>query len=234
MTGALAQLSGASGLNLVAYRGAHVERGVRRAVAREPIGDELDLAGLLRADPEARSRFRRSIAVSVSGLFRDPAQFELLEQELLPRLLADGRPLAAWSAGCADGSELVSLGLLLDGLGALDGCSLLGSDVLAENLEHARRRSLDETIPERLRRRLRWEVRDLVREEPPPGEWTLVLCRNVAIYLEPDAKRALHSKLARALVHGGILLLGRSERVSEPETLGLKRIGPHAYLKKSR
>lgn len=229
--GALALLSDASGLELEAYRAAHVERSVRRAVVREPIDDAAGLAELLLTDSSARTRFRRSVAVSVTGLFRDPAQFELLESDLLPLLLADGRPIAAWSAGCADGSELVSLGLLLDRLGALDGSLLLGSDVLAENLERARACSSDQ--PERLSRRLRWECRDLVREEAPPGGWTLVLCRNVAIYLGQDAKAELHSKLAGALVPGGILLLGRSERVSEPRALGLKRIGAHAYLKVS-
>ncbi len=230
---ALAQLSDASGLELEAYGAAHVERGVRRAFSREPIGDERGLAELLQANPAARIRFRRSIAVSVSGLFRDPAQFELLEHELLPLLIAGGRRIAAWSAGCADGSELVSLGLLLDRLGALDGSSLLGSDVLAENLELAHGFVLDEAIPESLRRCLRWERRDLVREEPPPGQWTLVLCRNLAIYLARDAKKHLHSNLARALVPGGILLLGRSERVSDPGKLGLNRMAPHAYLKAS-
>jgi chemotaxis protein methyltransferase CheR len=230
---ALALLSDASGLELEAYRAAHVERSVRRALAREPIGDESGLAALLRSDPAARSRFRRSVAVSVSRLFRDPAQFELLEHELLPRLLAGGRTLAAWSAGCADGSELVSLALLLDRLDALERSSLLGSDVLPENLELARRRSSDAAIPERLLRRLRWEQRDLIREQAPPGEWTLVLCRNLAIYLGYETKAELHAKLAGALAPGGILLLGRSERLSEPKTLGLKRIAPHAYLKVS-
>jgi chemotaxis protein methyltransferase CheR len=227
--GALALLSDASGLELEAYRVAHVERSVQRALAREPIGDETGLATLLQSDPAARSRFRRSVAVSVSSLFRDPAQFELLERELLPRLLAGGRRLAAWSAGCADGSELVSLALVLDRLGVLERSSLLGSDVLTENLERARRHSNDMALSETLR----WEQRDLVREGPPPGEWSLVLCRNLAIYLSESAKAGLHAKLAGALTVGGVLLLGRSERVSEPKALDLKRIAPHAYLKVS-
>jgi chemotaxis protein methyltransferase CheR len=231
--GAPSLLSDASGLELEAYRAAHIERGVRRALAREQIEDERALAELLRTDPSARARFRRSIAVSVSGLFRDPAQFELLEHELLPSLLSNDMAIAAWSAGCADGTELVSLALLLDRLGALEGSSLLGSDVLDENLERARAWSLGDAITDRVRRRLRWERRDLVCEEPPPGEWTLVLCRNVAIYFGHEAKLELHSKLSRALVRGGILLLGRSERISEPKALGLKRVAPHAYLKAS-
>ncbi len=85
----------------------------------------------------ARGRFRRSIAISVSGMFRDPEQFHLLEHTILPVRLSPGR-LAVWSAGCADGTVLFSVAALLARAGALEGAMLLGSDLLAENVELAR------------------------------------------------------------------------------------------------
>jgi chemotaxis protein methyltransferase CheR len=223
-------LAAAAGLELGAYRAKHVEERVRRALQREGVADAAALARLLRSDPGARSRFRRSVAVSVSGLFRDPHQFALLEHEVLPALLLRPGRMTVWSAGCADGTELYSVALLLDRAGALDRSTLLGSDVLEENLERARSGLLaDSRIPERLRERLRWEVRDLLRSGPPPGRWRLVLCRNVAIYLAPEARRNLHRCLASALALGGVLLLGRSERLADPASLGLEPCGPHAY-----
>jgi chemotaxis protein methyltransferase CheR len=167
-------------------------------------------------------------------MFRDPAQFELLEDELLPLLLADGRELTVWSAGCADGSELASLALLLDRLGALERAFLLGSDVLVENLVSATRLSRDDSLPAHVRMRLRWEQRDVVRDGAPEGPWRLVVCRNLAIYLNPEAKTALHATLAAALASDGVLLLGRSERLSSPQALGLERVGAHAYRKVTR
>jgi chemotaxis protein methyltransferase CheR len=223
-------LAAAAGLELGAYRARHVEERVGRALRREGVEDVAALTRLLRSDPRARSRFRRSVAVSVSGLFRDPHQFALLEQEILPALLLRPGRMTVWSAGCADGTELYSVALLLDRAGALDRSTLLGSDVLEENLERARSGPLaDARIPERLRRRLRWEVRDLLRNGPPPGRWRLVLCRNVAIYLAPEARRNLHRCLVSALAAGGVLLLGRSERLADPGSLGLEPCGPHAY-----
>ena len=190
------------------------------------------LARLLTVDPEARGRFRRSVAVSVTSLFRDPEQFELLERTLLPPLLADGRRLHVWSAGCSNGAELYSVALLLERLGATERSLLLGSDLLAENIEHARRGEYDgRAMPAGLRQRLRWERRDLLSDGAPPGRWRLVLCRNVAIYLGPAAKDRLQAMLAGALAPGGVLLLGRSERVTEPRRLGLERVAPHAYRK---
>jgi len=223
-------LSRAAGLELGAYREEHVAERVRRALERERVDGLQGLIGLLAADRDARSRFRRSVAVSVSGLFRDPAQFELLEHELLPVLLADGRRLRVWSAGCADGSELYSVAILLARLGALDGAFLLGSDLLEENLAAAAAGVYgDVSVPEALRARLRWERRDLVREGAPAGTWRLVLCRNLAIYLTASAKGSLHEALAGSLAPGGILMLGRSERQAEPRKLGLERIAPHVY-----
>jgi chemotaxis protein methyltransferase CheR len=157
-------------------------------------------------------------------------QFDLLERELLPSLAANGRRISVWSAGCADGSELYSVALLLDRLGLLERSFLLGTDLLEENLALAREGRFEGvTMPERIRVRVRWEQRDLVGPGPHAGGFRLVLCRNMAIYLAPAAKDALHRRLAAALAHDGFLLLGRSERLTAPRALGLEPTGPHAY-----
>ena len=226
----LAPLASAAGVDLHAFRPDHVTDRVQRALAREKVATLPRLAGLLRTDAAARTRFRRSVAVSVSGLFRDSQQFDLLERELLPQLLELPGRLGVWSAGCADGSELSSVAILLERHGALERSSLLGSDLLEENLAPARRGAYDGVdVGPHLRRRARWEQRDVVAADAPAGAWALILCRNLAIYLTPVAKRVLHEKLGHALRPGGILMLGRSERLADPRSLGLERAAPHAY-----
>jgi chemotaxis protein methyltransferase CheR len=228
--GTTAELSRVSELDLAAYRPEHIAERIRRALEREKLEDVDGLVALLRGDAAARSRFRRSVAVSVSGLFRDPAQFGLLERELLPPLLEGGRRMTVWSAGCADGSELYSIAVLLERLDALDRALLVGSDLLEENLALARAGDYQGvTFAADLRARLRWERRDLLRDGALPGKWRLVLCRNLAIYLGADAKRALHRTLVSALADDGVLMLGRSERIDDAAALGLKRVAPHVY-----
>jgi chemotaxis protein methyltransferase CheR len=223
-------LARAAGLDLRSYREEHVAEHVRRAIERERTGDVQHLTHLLTIDPRARARFRRSIAVPVSGMFRDPEQFELLEQKLLPELLADGRRLTVWSAGCADGSELYSLALVLERLDALERSFLLGSDMLEDNIAAARRGVYGLTrIADRLRARMRWERRDLVNDGPAKGKWRLILCRNVSIYFNREVQRKLYAMLAGALGSGGVLMLGRSERIANPGALGLERAEHHAY-----
>lgn len=231
----LLMLSRELGIELGAYREQHVSERIRRMLEREQLESGAELVRLVRADPEARGRLRRSVAVSFSGLFRDPAQFELLERELLPLLLASRDRLGVWSAGCADGSELYSVAILLERLHALEDTFLLGSDLLEENLAAARRGVYEGvTVSEHLRARVRWERRDLVRYGAPPGRWDLVLCRNVAIYLGAPAKQKLHELLAASLAPGGVLLLGRSERLGDPAKRELERVAPHAYRRLGR
>jgi chemotaxis protein methyltransferase CheR len=227
---ALTALSTASGLRLDGFRDEHVADRIARSLGAEDLATVDELAAVMRGDERARTRFRRSVAVSHSGLFRDPDQFEALERRVLPRLLEHTSRLRVWSAGCANGLELWSLAIVLNRLGALDDAHLLGSDLLEENLALARAGVYDVVeISADLRRRVRWERRDLAHDGAPPGRFDLILCRNVAIYLAPPAKARLHRMLADALTSGGVLMLGRSERLGDPAALGLRRLEAHVY-----
>jgi chemotaxis protein methyltransferase CheR len=226
----LASLARASGLALQSYRQAHVSACVARALARHGTQSVAGLARLCQTDPAVRATLRRCILVPVTGLFRDPEQFELLEDRVLPGLLRGRGGLNAWSAGCSDGSELYSLALMLQRLGALASSRLLGSDLSAGRVELARRGAMvSAAVRREARPALRWERRDLLREPPPPGAFDLVLCRNVTIYFEPSAQRAVYVKLAAALRPGGVLMLGTCERLLTPGQFGLAAAGPHLY-----
>jgi chemotaxis protein methyltransferase CheR len=223
-------LARACGLPLSHFRPEHVAEQIARACARDDVADAGGLARRLSRDAQVRTRLRRSVAISHGAFLRDPEQFRLLERVLLPRLLEDGRRLTAWSAGCADGAELYSLGIVLERMGALDRALLLGSDLLDENIAVARSgRYTDHEVPVAVRARVRWERRDLVADGPPAGRWRLVLCRNVAIYLAPEPRRTLYETLVTALAADGVLMLGRSERLLDAASYGLRPVAPHAY-----
>jgi chemotaxis methyl-accepting protein methylase len=66
-----------------------------------------------------------------------------------------------------------------------------------------------------LRAAARWARADVMAspaDAVTAGPWDLILCRNLAIYLQPDAASRLWSRLAAALKPGGVLMLGRAER----------------------
>jgi len=66
--------------------------------------------------------FFQSLQISYSEFFRNQLTFSLLEQHILPGLIASkkksGTEIRVWSAGCAAGQEAYSLAILLDELTA--------------------------------------------------------------------------------------------------------------------
>ena len=228
----LASLGEASGIALESYRQAHVSACVARALTRHEAPSVAGLVRLCQRDPAVRASLRHSILVPVTGLFRDPEQFDLLGERVLPALLRTRSGLGVWSAGCSDGSELYSVALLLRKLGALEGSRLVGSDLSGGRVQVARRGGVvSEAVRREARPVLHWERRDLLSEPAPPGAFDLVLCRNVAIYFEPPAQQALHAKLAAALRPGGVLMLGTCEQLLAPDQFGFAAAGPHLYRK---
>ena len=221
-------LSRASGLPLHAYKPEHIERQVETTLRSEGAPDAAEMAARMGRNVAARGRFRRAVAISVSGHLRDPHQFALLRDRVFPRIVDREGMIRVWSAGCADGSELYDIGTMLEAEEVLGRSYLLGSDILDENLVAAKAKQGRMANPA-VRARVRWEQRDLAGEAPPPGHWHLILCRNLAIYLRSEVRDELHGKLAGALAPSGFLMLGRSERIGDPTSLGLEQIAPNVY-----
>jgi chemotaxis protein methyltransferase CheR len=85
-----------------------------------------------------------AICTNETHFFREPAHFELLREQLLPRLLEDEtrgerpRTLRIWSAGCSTGEEPYSLAmLLLDALPATWKFEILATDISSKVLNKA-------------------------------------------------------------------------------------------------
>lgn len=88
-----------------------------------------------------------ALRIGYSEFFRHPLTFALLEQQVLPALiaakkLACGRELRVWSAGCAAGQEAWSVAILLDELDRAGAAPLayriFATDVSEPELDQAR------------------------------------------------------------------------------------------------
>ena len=165
---------------------------------------------------------------------------------LARQALARGAPLRCWSAGCASGEEPYTLALIAERLlaPAFPGLEvrILATDVEARMLERARRacypRSSLRELPRewvqacfaaaaggeaclapRLRERVELRQADL-RRDLPDETFDLVLCRNLAFtYFEPAAQPGILARLRSVLRPGGVLVIGRKERLPEPSPL---------------
>jgi len=157
---------------------------------------------------------------------------------LLTARRATGR-LRLWSAGCSTGEEAWSLAILLERLVPPEwDVTVLATDVDEGALERARRgvygarsfRGVPEWVRARwftaagdewevdphLRRRVRFVAHNLVTDPYPSFETgttgiDLLLCRNVLMYLTPEARAAVAGRLARCLAPGAWLAVAAAE-----------------------
>ena len=156
----------------------------------------------------------------------------------------DDAAIRVWIAGCSTGEEAYSFAICLLELleaHALDTpIQIFATDLNAAAIASARTgmypRGIEADVtPERLSRFFRKEdtgycvtkaVRDCcvfavqnITADPPFSHLDIVSCRNVLIYLQPNAHTRLLSVFHYALRPGGILVLGSSESVSTAATL---------------
>jgi chemotaxis protein methyltransferase CheR len=224
-------LADAVGLPLNAYRLDHIKSCVIRALRRERLSDINALVAKVDRDPGTRTRFRRAIAVSTTGLFRDPTQLRWVDTALMPKLAQDAeRRVKVWSAGCAAGEEAFSLAMMLEWHNIHLRSEVLGSDILEESLADGETGVVGGArIPAGMRGRVNWDLRDLTSQGPPAGDFDLILCRNLMSFLTPVAVESISRTLAAGLAPGGVLVVARDEALESPEAFGLAEIAPSAY-----
>ena len=83
-------------------------------------------------------------------------------------------------------------------------------------------------IKDMLKRRVRFSLKDLIKDPFPEECYDLILCRNVVIYFSPEAKSKLYRKFYTALRPGGYLMAGATEHIFEHNEIGF--VSPGAFL----
>lgn len=189
-----------------------------------------------------------ALVVGVTTFFRDAFVFASLRDRVLATVAEGRKGLNVWSVGCSEGCELHSVAMLLDELGLLERSYLVGTDCRSVAIGRARggvfdHEALVEVEPEtvdrhfervptgwrvepRLRDAARWWLGDALRL-PQIGAWDVILCRNFAIYLYPEASDRLWRQLGATLRVGGVLVTGKAERPGK--SAGLVNVGPCTY-----
>jgi two-component system, chemotaxis family, CheB/CheR fusion protein len=189
-------------------------------------------------EPEFGALFD-TILINVTGFFRDPAAWDYIASDVIPRLVerqGAGGELRFWSAGCATGEEAYTLAMLVgEALGEdefRDRVKIYATDVDESALmdgRHGRYTSSQvEDVPEALRERyfehangrmiFRPEFRrsvifgrnDLLLD-PPISRIDLIVARNTLMYFGPESQRKILGNFHFALNPDGVLFLGRSE-----------------------
>ena len=229
----------------------------RMGMARLGSGEMARYLEILRAEPDELRLLAKDLLINVTSFFRDPKVFNVVAKQVIPGLLRDhtsDQPIRIWVAGCSTGEETYSLLMLFREAMTAANLNLklqvFASDVDPDAIAAAREGLYPETIaadvsPQRLSRffvkeergfRIAPELRTVVvftvqdvLADPPFSRLDMVSCRNLLIYMLPEAQAKIVSLFHFALRERGILMLGtaetigglegRFEPIAEPERL---------------
>ena len=180
----------------------------------------------------------QDILIGVTSFFRDKDSFKALEKQLLSYLKdkPENYKLRVWSIACSSGEEAYSLAILISEI-----CKKLkktfvvhifATDINDEALDVARSANYSTNAVSNLDKNLvdeyftktkdGYRVKHSLREqivfthhnllsEPPFIKQDIISCRNLLIYIKPEAQEEIFSLFHYALKEYGILFLGSSE-----------------------
>ena len=241
----IALLRTRTGRDFTLYKTGTLARRIERrmALAEIPSSDMAGYLQRLENDQHELDRLAEDILINVTSFFRDRIVFDYLAGSILPDLVhrtEEGRALRVWVPGCSTGEEAYSLVMLfLEEIAKAKKSiklQVFASDIDRDAVALAREGLYPELIKadvseERLARffskedqgyRVSAEMRSAVvftvqnvLEDPPFSRIDLVSCRNLLIYLGPEAQAKTVSLLHFALRDGGVLLLGNSETAGD-------------------
>jgi two-component system CheB/CheR fusion protein len=204
-----------------------------------PIQSYSEYLSYLQKHPDEFTALFNTIEINFTQFFRNPAVWEYLTVEVIPRILANkpaDAPIRVWSAGCSSGEEACTIAMVLaEALGLeqfQQRVRLFASDVDEAALLEARQgRYLAEDVynipPALLERYFRLEqhhyvfhpdlrssfiiFRHNLLQDAPMSDIDLLVCRNVLIYFDIEGQARALVRFYFSLNDNGFLFLGSAE-----------------------
>jgi chemotaxis protein methyltransferase CheR len=230
------------------YAGASQRRRVLQALTRMRSPNIPALQQQVLDDADVFLQLLQYLTVPVSEMFRDPAFYLAMRQQVVP-VLRTYPSIKVWIAGCSTGEEIYSLAILLREEGLLERSLIYATDINARSLEKARQgiyplasvkghtanyqkaggtrafsdyytAAYDGAIFNKsLRDNITFADHSLATDSVF-AETQLVLCRNVLIYFNRKLQDRALGLFHESLGHRGFLGLGSKESIDFSSYLG--------------
>ena len=229
------------GFDFTGYKRPSLDRRIRKRMADARIKTLRQYRDYLDAHAEEFTLLFNTILINVTAFFRDPPAWDFLCAEVIPKVLAAGKPaqsIRVWSPGCASGEEPYTLAMVLaEALGEAEfhhRVKIYATDMDQEALRAARRATFTAkavaSVPPALLEKyfeqagdsftLRSDMRNAVVfgrhdvcHDAPISHLDLILCRNTLMYFNSEAQARVLAQFHFGLKDTGFLFLGRAEAV---------------------
>lgn len=232
-----------TGHDFSCYKKNTIYRRIERRMGIHQIDTVAKYVIFLQENPQELELLFKEFLIGVTSFFREPMEWELLKNTVLPELLAGRAPsntLRVWVSGCATGEEAYSLAIVfketLDQLEPSQDFSMqiFATDLDRDAIDRAREGIFPANIAEdmsseRLNRyfvkvdrgyQVVKSIRDMVIfaqqnmiKDPPFTKIDILTCRNLLIYLTSEVQKKLMPLFHYSLNPGGFLFLGSAEAV---------------------
>ncbi len=248
----ISQVKQKTGIDLSLYKEAQMKR--RLTSLREKRGYRTfdDYFKAMVKDSSLFDEFLDRMTINVSEFFRNPNRWEALEKKILPRLFKENKKLKVWSAACSTGEEPYSLVMLLTRFLPLSEIRIKATDLDTNVMNKAKQgvyieRALQDVpkdlvskyftkqdmmyhVTPEIKQRVAFEKQNLLADTFDSG-YDLIVCRNVMIYFTEEAKSALYQKFSDALRPGGVLFVGSTEQIFQPQKYSFEAEDTFFYKK---
>ena len=232
-----------TGCNFSDYKSNTVIRRIEKRMALNQINKLENYIKQLQKNPEEVKKLFKELLINVTSFFRDKEAFKALEEIGIPDIIKNKKnddTIRIWVPGCATGEEAYSLAILFDEAVRKNSktikIQIFASDLDINAINFARQGFYPESIsadisPERLLKyfqkdaltyQIKKEIRDMVIfaehnliKDPPFSKQDMISCRNLLIYLNPEAQKKVFAIFHYALNIHGLLFLGSSESLGD-------------------
>jgi chemotaxis protein methyltransferase CheR len=241
-------------INLNAYKERQMKRRIDALIAKHKQASYSDFVNALRKDTVLFDEFVNYLTINVSEFYRNPEQWKLLENEVLPYLFQKfGNNLKIWSAACSTGDEPYSLVMLLSKFMPLARIKVIATDIDMQVLEKAKLglynikslKGLPEDFLNKYFREINdktYQISDSVKAcvdfkqhnlllDPYPSQCDLIICRNVLIYFTEEAKDDIYRNFNLSLKKDAVLFVGSTEQIIQPQNLNFASYKSFFYKK---
>ena len=227
------------GYDFTGYSRASLKRRILRLYEMDKFVSFAEYRYKIRTEPGYFKRFLEEITINVTEMFRDPAFYKTLRNEILPRL-GTYPFIRIWVAGCSTGEEAYSVAIFLKELNLLHKSLIYATDINSEVVANASQAMIPLNkiklytenyiaaggsehfidyytanyslgkLKDELKSKIIFSTHNLVTDNSF-NEFQLILCRNVLIYFDRPLQNKVFELFNNSLEKFGYLALGTKE-----------------------
>ncbi len=240
-------------IDLNAYKEKQMKRRIDTLIDKRKADGYDKYVAMLKSNKDVFEEFVSYLTINVSEFYRNPDQWELMDKEIFPELIAKfGKNLKIWSAACSTGDEPYSLVMALSKHVPLNQIKIYATDIDKQILEKAKlglynEKSIENVpaefktkyftkvgpsykISDEIKSRVEFKQHNLLKDTYPK-DLHMIVCRNVLIYFTEEAKDEVFKKFFDCLLSKGILFIGSTEQIINYKDIGYQRKNSFYYDK---